>query len=200
MTTTRPRASAPRRNVVILGVAAAGLALGHRITYSLGVPDAHARIRVLADTGHGYLGLATQLAVVAGVAALAIVFAHRLTRRDSAAPGCSTFLWLAGFQVAAFASVEVLERLVTGAPVDHLLHTGIMPIGLVVQVALAGLGALLLSLLLKAADTVAAAISDAIVISPRDLRVPMAPQLLAGPATALVGPSDIRGPPHSSSS
>lgn len=182
---------------MILGVAAAGLAIGHWITYAFGMPDAHVRSRVLADTGHGYLGLATQLAVAAGIASLAIVFALQLTRRTSGQCHAGTFLWLAGFQVAAFVALEVLERLAAGSPLDHLVLTAILPIGLVVQVVIAASGALLLRLLLKMADA-AADIANVVLPPAAGSGMPLLPALLMRAADPARGSAGIRGPPLSS--
>jgi hypothetical protein len=144
----------PRRRGVVFAVAGAGLVLGHWLTYVIGMPDQGTRDHVLANTGHGYFAILAQASIVAGIAALAVVFLGRLMRRDDGWTSSGTFLWLAAFQVAAFASMEVTERLLAGAPLGELIHAGILPIGLVVQIAMAAVGALVLRAILRAADAI----------------------------------------------
>ena len=134
-----------RRTGVILGVAAAGLLLGHWLTYLLDVPS-HARDQVLQATGHGYLATAGRLAAVTAAVSLAIVFLGRLTRRAPGAPFIAVAGRLAAVQISAFVAMEVLERLGAGAPM-HDLAT-ILPVGVAAQAVVALAGAWLLRLVL----------------------------------------------------
>ncbi len=146
-------ASTRRRSV--LGVAAGGVLLGHAITYALADPSAYQRTTDLARTGHGYLGLANDLGLVAALIALSAVFLGGLTRGHGDAPTLRGLTArLAVFQVVAFASMELLERLAAGAPVASVPHHGILPLGMGAQVAIAALGALIIRWLLRAADRV----------------------------------------------
>ena len=119
-----------RRTGVILGVAAAGLLLGHWLTYLLDVPS-HARDQVLQATGHGYLTTAGRMAAVTAAVSLAIVFLGRLTRREPGAPFIAIAGRLAAVQISAFVAMEVLERLGAGAPMHDL--TTILPVGVAAQ-------------------------------------------------------------------
>ena len=119
-----------RRTGVILGVAAAGLLLGHWLTYLLDVPS-HARDQALQATGHGYLATAGRLAAVTAAVSLAIVFLGRLTRREPGAPFIAVAGRLAAVQISAFVAMEVLERLGAGAPMHDL--TTILPVGVAAQ-------------------------------------------------------------------
>jgi hypothetical protein len=184
----------PRPRATTLGVAAAGVALGHWLTYAIDVPDANAREAVLARTGHGYLPLATELAVVTGIAALAIVFLGRLMRRDRDGSGVATFGRLVAFQAGAFVAMEFLERIAAGASVGHLFHGAILPIGLLLQIAMAGIGALLLRMLLRAADTIAGSSSRAVVCR-RSVTLPVGWFAEVRPGPARAGAHGIRGPP-----
>ena len=143
------RGTHPRAGTSVLGVAGLGLVLGHWLTYRLDVPDAHVRAAVLVQSGHGYLPLATRLATVAGIVAFAVVFLGRLVHREQDWSTRSTFARLVGFQVGAFIAMEVLERATSGASVLHLLDGTILPVGILVQVAIAAVGVVLLRLLLR---------------------------------------------------
>jgi hypothetical protein len=188
------------RRGALLGVAGAALAVGHWLTYAIGLPDPHTRERLLAHTGHGYLGPFGQIAAIAAVVTLAILFLERLTRGEtgSSIPTFGrTFRSLAGFQAGAFTILEVAERLSSGASVEHLLHTPILPVGIGLQIALAALGAALVRWILRAAADVAERSAPDL---PRRrsamLRV-VAPW--SGPSgLAPAGPAGIRGPPPSS--
>jgi hypothetical protein len=136
----------------VLGVAAGGVLLGHWITYRLASPHAHAREALLARTGHAYLGFVNDLGIALTVAAVAAVFLGHLTQRDHPPAGVGRwFLRLAGFQVGAFLAMEVLERVSSGAPLADLMHHGLLPWGVAVQVAVALAGAVAVRLLLRAA-------------------------------------------------
>lgn len=179
----------------MVGIAGFGVALGHWVTYAVDVPDAHARAGVLAGTGHAYLPLATQLAVVAGIAASAIVLLGRLMGRDHGRTPWNTFARLAGFQVGTFISMEVLERVASGSSVIHLLHGTILPVGILVQVAIAGVGAALLWLLLRTVDAIADRLAGATLS-----RRPTIAWIRSGdrtwfPRGAVWWTSAIRGPP-----
>lgn len=124
-------------------VAPAGLGLGHLLAYALSGADAEAH---LAATGHGYLPLALRLAVgiglLGGVSAV-LGGVRRARGRTSGPPGIlPTAVRLAGVQAAAFAVLEVVERLVAGAPLAGL--GPLLAVGLLVQVFVAALFAPLL--------------------------------------------------------
>jgi len=187
------RASARRRSV--LGIAAGGVVLGHAITYVLVEPNAHQRTTDLAATGHAYLGLANDLGLIAGLIALSAVFLGGLTRSHGDAPPLRNLITrLAIFQAVAFAAMELLERLSAGAPLAGVLHHGILPMGIAIQVSIAVLGALIIRWLLRAADRVEWAVGAAPVVFDRASAVVVLPtfHVPARPALAAAG---IRGPP-----
>ncbi|HJR98851.1 MAG TPA: hypothetical protein VJ979_13210 [Actinomycetota bacterium] len=143
------------RLVPALGVAGAGLLLGHWLAYALATPAA-TRDRVLDATGHGYLPYATQVAMLAGALGLAGVFWSRLTRR---AGGGSFTRDACGFlmvQTGAYVAIEVGERLLSGAPLDDLAHGPLLAIGLGVQAVVAIAGAGLVRISERVAETVEA--------------------------------------------
>ena len=186
-------ASSAQRSAAF-GVAAGGVLLGHWVTYTLTGLSGHVASGSLARTGHGYLSLANDLALTLAFAGVALVFLGRLTRVDHHAPRWRvTALRLAVFQIAAFGAMETLERLTAGAPMHDLL--GLIPVGIVVQGALAIIGALLITWLLRAAASVQAALGTA-----PHLRGPRAVSLPAivsfrPRARYAVAADGIRGPP-----
>lgn len=191
------RTGSTRRRAA-LGVAAGGVLLGHAITYAVIDPNAHQRAADLARTGHAYLGAANDLGLIAGLVALAAVFLGNLTRRDDVAPGLGALTTrLATFQVLAFASMEVLERLSAGVSVGGVLHHGVLPVGIAVQAALAVLGALAIRWLVRVAERVVSAPGATPLAARRGVALVL-PSFLAPsrPALAVAG---IRGPPLTAS-
>ena len=180
-----------RRTGVILGVAAAGLLLGHWLTYLLDVPS-HARDQVLQATGHGYLTTAGRLAAVTAAVSLAIVFLGRLTRREPGARFIAVAGRLAAVQISAFVAMEVLERLGAGAPMHDL--TTILPVGVAAQAVVALAGAWLLRLVLHAADAAGSLTRSLPPILPRAERI-LAPAVLAPPRELWLQRRSSRAPP-----
>ncbi len=144
-----------RRFAPALGVAGAGLLLGHWLAYALATPAA-THDRVLDAPGHGYLPYATQVATVAGALGLAGIFWSRLTRRRGGGSfGRDAGLLLIG-QAGAYVAIEVGERLLSGAPLDDLTHGPLLAVGLAVQGVVAIVGAGLVRLSERAAEVVSA--------------------------------------------
>ena len=77
-----------RRRLATLGVAVGGVLVGHWLTYLAVAPIAGTRATILHQTGHSYLGLANDLALVAALAAMASMFIAQLTT-DRAIRGIS---------------------------------------------------------------------------------------------------------------
>ena len=139
------------RCTTLLGLALGGVLLGHALTYLVLVPGAHARTTELSATGHGYLGGANALGLVTVIAALSVLFFRRLVRTDGTVS--HVYARLIAFQLTAFAAMEVLERLGSGAGPRHLLS--VLAVGLPVQIVVASLVTLLVRLLVRVAATVA---------------------------------------------
>lgn len=178
----------------MIGVAVGGVLTGHWLTYLIVSPDAHARASMLRDSGHAYLGLANDAALVLALAAFASIFLGRLTHRDLG-PDARIVRWVVGFQVAAFATMELLERISAGDPLSPLVHGPVIPIGMAVQIAVGLFAAALIALLLRAADRVASTLGVGAVVPPRPavafailgrVVVPSRRELFAG---------GVRGPP-----
>jgi hypothetical protein len=150
-----PRASS---RAVTLGVAGGGVLLGHWLAYSILTSVTATHGALLTETGHAYLGAADSAGLAVVLAALAAVFLGRMTsggdlELDLARVGVR----LAGFQVAAFLAMEVAERLSAGVPVGELVHGPLLPVGVLVQVVLAALGALAIHAVCRVADRAATA-------------------------------------------
>jgi hypothetical protein len=143
----------PASRAAVLGVALGGVLIGHEIAYAILLPSATVRHAVLASTGHGYLGFVDTPALAVGIASLAALFLGRLGRRREEPSFRELVARLAGFQVLAFATIELVERIGAGAPLNDLVR--ILPVGGLVQVVVAAVAALLLRALLRAADAAA---------------------------------------------
>ena len=178
------------------GLAAGGVLAGHSLAYAIIAPDAAVRGRLLASTGHGYLPAANVLTLLAVLATLGALFLGRLTR-PWATPGWKALSTrVAALQIGAFLAMEVFERLSSGTPLSGLLHGGLLPVGIVVQLPVAGIVAALVRLTLRASDAVAAVMGRAprlpsgraSVLPHFTLRAPSQPEILL---------SFGRGPPTS---
>ena len=187
-----------RRRFVTLSVAAAGVLAGHWLTYLVSVPDGRARTAALAATGHGYLSLVGELVTAFAALSIAAVFVGALVDAGSGPrPGRALALRLSAIQVAAFCSMEVLERVMAGSPVGALARSAILPVGVLANVGVALLGAIALRWILRAADRVAdaAEAGAAAAILPRPtllLPLPVVPARLSLLELAAV---PARGPP-----
>jgi hypothetical protein len=178
-----------------LGVAAGGVLAGHWLTYALVDTNAHQRTAELASTGHAYLGLANDLSLVAALVALSVVFLGGLTRRRDAGPLLRTLtMRLAIFQVVAFVCMELLERLSAGAPLAGAMHHGILPVGVVIQIGVAGLAALAISWLLRVAERIETALGSAPALFDGAGALVVLPAFHT-PARRARSASGIRGPP-----
>jgi hypothetical protein len=128
----------------LLLVAVAGIVVAHAADYALAFPDPASRARVLSATGHGYWPVAVVVAVSCG--ALGLVLAARKGWRGAlAGPSLSlTATRLAAGQVALFGVIETLERLAVGGHSLAFLASAQFALGVVLQVAVAVVAALLL--------------------------------------------------------
>ena len=159
-----------------LGVAGAGLVLGHWLAYAIGMPQAHARDELLRSTGHDYLPYATQVALLAGAIGLVGLFLRRLTRREARGPFAGDVAKLAAVQAGAFLTMEIGERLLSGASLHDLTYGPLLALGLGVQLVLAVAGALMLRLTEHAVE-VAESLRHAPVVR-------LAPSIVTAPAFA----------------
>lgn len=184
------------RRVPLLGVAVSGLVLGHALAYLIAIPDPHRRSSVLSGTGHQYLPTLTQVALVLAVAAVVAVFVRGVAaaRRPPESFGrVATFLSIT--QAGAFLGQEVLERLVTHAPLFHLLHEALLPVGVSMQIGLALAGAALLRWLTRTSSSIATLLAPPH-RPPRAERSVQAPTTWDRPTVpVLVASIGVRAPP-----
>ena len=122
------------RALTILGLGAAGLVGGHAAGYAVSVPDPYHRNALLEATGHGYLPSASRLAVMLGIAAVvAGVASGYLHRPRSAHPSFArASTRLAVLQCSGFIVLEVVERILAGAPLGTL-SVPLVVVGLLTQ-------------------------------------------------------------------
>jgi hypothetical protein len=177
-----------------VALAAAGVLVGHELTYLVIRPDASARGALLAETGHGYLQVAIQVVWAIGVLALSSAFLGRLVARRPGAPlprighlARSLF----GVQLTAFFGLEVAERMVAGSFADLL---PVVLVGALAQLGVAVVLAFLLRRWLQMADRaalVAAGTAPNVVHGTTRLILPVATLVAASQPPA----GFIRGPP-----
>ena len=186
------------RGFPIFGTAAAGLVLGHALAYLIAIPDPHQRVFALQRTGHAYLPALDQavlMLVVAGMAAVVVrAFAHAGDRTERFGRLARV---LVVAQTCAFAAQEVLERLVSGAPLGGLAHDHILVTGIAVQIVVAIVAAGILWLFARTATRLAA------VVAART-RLPRVRVVFALPVTArrphaplFATAGSVRAPPSS---
>jgi hypothetical protein len=192
------------RRLPLTGVAVAGAVAGHMVAYVLAVPQPTARVALLGATGHAYWSAAIAAAVVLGLASLATTLLGRFRAGLAAGqpqPGESAARLarhLAGFQVAIYLVQEALERLEVGVPPHALLAGRVLPVGVVVQVAIAAGLALLLTVAGRAAEAAGRALRQ-----PPPHPEPPGPPAVAGqvagwPSPLLAAGLGSRAPPRPS--
>lgn len=137
-----------------------GLIVGHLLSYLIAIPDAARRAVVLAETGHDYLHLAGDVALVLAFAAVVTVALRAASGRGATElPSGVRLAWrLGALQAGAFVAMEVAERLVSGAGLVELFADHLFATGIVVQLVIASAGVLLLRWLGRVAVRIAAAL------------------------------------------
>lgn len=137
----------------MLGFAVGGLILGHLLSYVIAVPDPYHRDLLLQRTGHDYLPVFGQAALMLFLAAIAMVVFRTSQRRAGHSEG---FAHLAGrlalIQVGAFVAQELLERALSSSGLADLHDGRLLIVGVVAQIAIASAGAALLRWLARASD------------------------------------------------
>lgn len=182
-------------------LAFAGLLIGHFISFLVVVPDAEVRHAVLEATGHGAHGLFVPLAGGALLAAVIGAAAHQLCyrgpggRRGPRFVGLALGLW--ALQTGGFVALEVTERVLSAHAPLELLHEPTFLVGLLVQAAIALLGAVLLVLL----SASVAALRRLLARPTSDPVPPPRPFVRIQAAARSIARSawNLRGPPISSS-
>jgi hypothetical protein len=156
------RASRSLRIFTLVGTALAGLVGAHLLDYFLVLPDAASRHAVLAETGHGYMGLALWLAVASAIMAGVTSVALGIRRGSGSADEPLAFgslAWrLVVLQPAGFLVLELVERIAAGVPAHHLLEP-VIAVGVLLQALVALIGAAILVALARGGELVGKALS-----------------------------------------
>ena len=190
----------PRLRLLLGGTAALGVVLAHCAAFMIVEPDAHMRHELLTETGHTYatgLGLAF---FVAGLASLVWNSIHASRMRSMSEVFRAVAPKLAILQVMGFVFLEAAERLISsGSPaaLGELAAEPVFAIGIVAQVVVSILGAVVMALLSRAVAAISAAIRAT---------TPRAAPILIPTSTSdatwsrvhlAVGGPTLRGPPFS---
>jgi hypothetical protein len=178
----------------------AGSELAHALAFRIVYPNAHARLRELLATGHGYtsyLPLFLAVGTAIEVVALGAVVAGGAGRRgrDSVPPWAFALLPLLGFTIQEF-----LERLFVGAGFPWwMVLQPTFRVGLLLQLPVSLVVFLVARLLLRVADRAGIALRRVMVRPPRVCgasadwtAAPVSPLRLAALAAGHAG----RGPPR----
>jgi hypothetical protein len=178
-----------------IGLGAAAVLLGHGVTYALVHPDGHERAGVLASTGHAYLHLLDGPGLLLAMASLLAAASMGFGRLGRAPDRGTLFRRLATFQLAAFAAMEVAERVGSGAFDGGAGDLTLMAVGSAVQLALAGAGAWLLRAVHRGGERLSEVVGSARL--PVPLRVVAGATLpdVAGVSATSLAPRPGRGPP-----
>lgn len=195
---TRARRRGVPDHVGLAGSAVAGTIAGHVLAYVIAIGNPWTRRDLLHETGHSYWRYALLAAMVLGVwsAALVVIRTLRGARGGhlrAPLPLLPTVALLALIQCGLFVALEVVERLVAGAPLVHLLAHGLLWVGLAAQLVTALAVALILRALARLTDSLACALRTDFAPGRMRTAVPV-PALLPSPAL-LVGAWGVRGPP-----
>jgi hypothetical protein len=173
--------------------------VAHVADYVVVFPSGADRAHHLHASGHGYWPLAVVAAALAGIATLAWAGVRGV--RAQARPGrpsvgiLRAIAVVGAWQAMAFTAVEVLERVVSGAPVVPFATSPELAMGLALQVVVAAAVVVLLALVEAGAARLAAALGRRTWPLCRDAPGP-SPTLavLVAPAGS---PGRPRGPPVS---
>jgi hypothetical protein len=184
------------RSLPVFSSAVLGLVVGHGLAYLIAIPDARRRASVLQNTGHAYLPLLVEIGLILAVAGAAGLVMRALTSRGRIHEHlfARTAGRLGALQAAAFVVLEILERLLTHMPLNELVSDHLLAIGVVVQLGVALIGALVLVAMARSAARLAS-----VSIAPRIRRpsgliaLPFVRTL--GLRPVLLGAVGVRGPP-----
>jgi hypothetical protein len=185
-----------------MSAAAAGLVLGHMLTYCAVFPAAAQRSRVLSETGHApwfdTVWFASQVAIMALVPVALRTLRERAKRPSAPVPTGAVFLWLmwrvAVGQTVGFAALEIAERVAASVPLLQPSTNRVVLSGLLIQLIIATIvsaALIVLSVLVERVANVLAAPPPFEVITGR----PRWRQASWAPRGMMVGASGSRSPP-----
>jgi len=180
----------------VFASAVLGLVAGHAIAYLIAIPDAHRRAAVLQNTGHAYLPILVEIGLILAVAGAASIVMRALGSRARLHEGsvAETAVALGALQVGAFVVLEVVERLVTHMPLHELVSDHLLAVGVLVQLGVAVVGALVLRAMARTAARLASVFAAPRTLRPAGL-IPLPVARMLGPSPMLIGAVGVRGPP-----
>jgi hypothetical protein len=131
---------------LLAGLAAVGVVVAHAIAYLIAVPDPSLRNALLFVTGHE--GWSLVIAVAAGVLTFGLS-GFVLSEAAEGGPKARPSIWsialrLAGMQTIGFVVLEASERLLAGSGLETLWSEPVLTIGLLLQLVVALIGAVVL--------------------------------------------------------
>lgn len=184
----------------LFGLSATGVIASHALAYRLAVPEAHARSQTLASSGHGYWGYLVVLALAALAFGLGTFAARRTKSHDLTWSGVTklysfTFARLIVFQALAFMVVEGAERSISGGSIIELLTEPAIAVGLIVQVFVACLGALLFVAFASVVEAIKGRTSSAPESRSRTVSLWATTSILIPKLAVATGAGTLRGPP-----
>ena len=176
----------------VAALAGAAMVLAHWIAYVIAVPDSHSRAHVLSSTGHDYWLYLAAVALAAGAFGIGAFVRARLADGTS-----NSFRFaaarLVALQVIAFLGLELAERLASGHGVMDLVGEPVIAIGVLAQIVVGLLGAVLLRGVARVVARIRAARCRASIST---AAVTYCPSSVAAPVVALSsGGLGLRGPP-----
>ena len=153
------------RRGLVWSIAFFGVFVGHALTYLLLAGNDAVRSAMLGATGHGYLSPTVHAGLALALVGIAGIFLGRLGRPDEPVASIRGLVpGIAGFQILAFTAIEVAERIAAHAPLQDL--PPVLPVGTVAQIAVALVVAVVVRLLLRAADVAAEALTSPRLVPP----------------------------------
>ncbi len=187
----------------LVTAAAFGAVAGHSATYVVAIPDPATRRVFLTATGHDYWPAAVPAALILGVfAGVSTLIRHLGADRESDPAGgwswSRTIGVLGLLQCGIFLTQETLERIAVGAPLGTMLQGHLLPIGLLVQLGVAAVVAVVLFVLARTAEIFAAALARG--VARGRVARSFGPRALALHARLDPSSSAIRAPPSTASS
>jgi hypothetical protein len=190
------RSQRETRGLPVFSWAVLGLVAGHGIAYLIAIPNAQRRAAVLQSTGHAYLPLLVEIGLILAVAGAASLVTRAFGSRGRVREGslARTAAGLGALQAGAFLVLEVVERLLTHMPLHELVGDHLLAIGVVVQLGVAMIGALVLRAMARTAARLALVSVRSHTPRPSGLApIPLVRTLDLRPV--LVGAVGVRGPP-----
>jgi hypothetical protein len=190
------RSQRETRGLPVFSSAVLGLVAGHGIAYLIAIPNAQRRAAVLQSTGHAYLPFLVEIGLILAVAGAASLVTRAFGSRGRVREGSlvRTAAGLGALQAGAFVVLEVVERLLTHVPLHELVSDHLLAIGVVVQLGVALIGALVLRAMARTAARLALVSVRPHTPRPSGL-VPIPLPRTLDRRPVLVGAVGVRGPP-----